>query len=161
MALSTSALKGIRRAFDIVLAGLDKIKLTGALGVVWAWVAWSIKGVIASLWAFLTSPAVWLASILFFCGGWVAAFHLGKGPPTERVVTKTVVDTNALRVFEMQVTQLRGELGLAKSVSEQQQAKIKQLEANLAKPKMRPVARSAASAQTKPDDALTINWPKF
>lgn len=159
MKIPASILAGIRKSFDLVLAGLDKVKLAGALGTAWAWFAWAVKGLVASIWAFLTSPAVWLASIVFFCVGWIAAFNLGQKLP-ERQAVRTVVDTSALKTCQAQRQQLQVEMGIAQRLMSEAEGKIAKLEAALAeKPK---VIYRTRKAPAKPESGgIQLNWPNF
>lgn len=124
------------------------VKLTGALGVVWAWVSWAVVGLVRSIYNLWLAPKVWPAAITFFLIGWVMAFNLGQKVPEvaraygligqpQPVAVKTVVDRGAVQACAMQRDQLAREMTVAQTMLNEATAKISSLEAKLAeKPKV-------------------------
>ncbi len=119
-----------------------------------------IAALVASVFAFIASPTVWAAGVLFFVCGWVAAFSLGHVPKRADVDHSAVQRLEGrLATANGQVAALSAALAAAKGeVAAAEKRAAAAEEAAKVAPKV--VYRSRPAA--KPADAgVTLNWPKL
>lgn len=157
---------GILAKLKAMASGLD---IGGAARWLWGWVAWSGKALMASVWAFVASPTVWLAGALFFATGWVAAFSVGHVKPKvdrseiSKIETSLAVERNRVAALGADLTSARAALIVAeqRAKAAEDAAAGKVGSAAAPKPAPRIVYRTAKPAKAGPADPFAINWPKF
>lgn len=158
---------GILAKMKALASGLD---IGGAARWLWGWATWAGKALVASVWAFVASPAVWMAGAMFFAAGWVSAFSVGQiKPKVDR--SELAKFENSLAVERNRVAAIGADLTSARAaliVAEQRAKAAEDAAAGKAgsasaapKPAPRIVYRTAKPAKAGPADPFAISWPKF
>lgn len=121
-----------------------------------------IAALVASVLAFVASPKVWAAGVLFFVTGWVAAFSVGHVPHRPKPADSATVQrleghlaaaNGKIAALTSALTSARTELAAAEKRAAEAE------EAAKAAPKV--VYRSRPAPKKPAEGGVTFNWPKL
>lgn len=150
----------VRKVFDLIGKGLDKVKFKGVLGKAWEWFSWAVKGLLSSIWNLLLSPKVWPAVIVWGSLMAIFSFNVGQNHPERRQPVQQANNTD-VSVCRVQQARMDSQLDMAKAEIIGLKDRLAKAETSLAeKPKTVVKYRSRPAAKES-GSSFAINWPKF